>query len=93
MNVIVAYALPDVQTLLTIEVGEGCTLEQALALSGILLQHPEINWAHNKAGVNSRVRPMHTILKAGDRVEIYRPRVADPKTERRTRASLQAKPL
>lgn len=86
MNITVAYALPNVQTLLTLEVEEGCTLEQALALSGILAQHPEISWAHNKVGVNGRVRPMHTLLKAGERVEIYRPRVADPKSERRVRA-------
>jgi|APCry1669193181_1035450.scaffolds.fasta_scaffold32891_2 uncharacterized protein len=92
MNVMVAYALSDTQTLLTLEVEEGCTLEQALALSGILTLHPEINWVHNKVGINGRVRPMNTLLKAGERVEIYRPRVADPKSERRARAE-QAKAL
>ena len=92
MNVMVAYALSDTQTLLTLEVEEGCTLEQALALSGILTLHPEINWVHNKVGINGRVRPMNTLLKAGERVEIYRPRVADPKSERLARAE-QAKAL
>lgn len=86
MNITVAYALPDAQTLLSLEVAEGCTLEQALAQSGILTLHLHINWAYNRVGINGRVRPLHTVLKVGDRVEIYRPRLADPKTVRRARA-------
>ena len=82
----VAYALPDRQTLLTLEVEPGCTLEAALRRSGLLERHPEIDLARQAVGVCGRVRALSTVLKAGDRVEVYRPRLADPKALRRSRA-------
>ncbi|MDE1982781.1 MAG: RnfH family protein [Betaproteobacteria bacterium] len=86
MQVTVAYALPDRQTLLTLEVEPGCTLETALRCSGLLERHPEIDLGRQAVGISGRVRAMTTVLKAGDRVEVYRPRLADPKALRRSRA-------
>ncbi|MBU6505768.1 MAG: RnfH family protein [Betaproteobacteria bacterium] len=86
MQVTVAYALPERQTLLTLEVEVGCTLEAALRRSGLLERHPEIDLARQAVGICGRVRALSTVLKAGDRVEVYRPRLADPKALRRSRA-------
>ncbi len=88
MQIRVAYALPQRQTLLTLELPEGTTLEAAIRSSGILDRHPEVDLSRQPAGVNGRVRPLDTVLKAGDRVEIYRARVADPKAARRSREKL-----
>ena len=86
MRVTVAYALPERQTLIPLEVEEGCTLEAALRRSGLLERHPEIDLARQAVGISGRVRPLSTVLKAGDRAEVYRPRAADPKALRRSRA-------
>lgn len=85
MQVTVAYALPERQTLMTLEVAPGCTLEAALRQSGLLARHPEIDLANQAVGVSGRVRPLSTMLQEGDRVEVYRPRTADPKAMRRSR--------
>ncbi len=85
MKVSVAYALPERQTLLTLEVAEGTTLEAAIRRCGILRLYPEVDLTRQQVGILGRVRPLNTVLKAGDRVEIYRPRRADPKAVRRSR--------
>lgn len=82
----VVYALPQEQTLLSIEVAEGCTLEQAIRLSGILDKYPEIDLAKNKFGIFGKLSKGDTVLRARDRIEIYRPLIADPKEVRRKRA-------
>ena len=92
MQVCVAYALPGQQTILSLEVPTGTTLEAAIRSSGILERYPEVDLARQPAGINGRVRPLTTVLKAGDRAEIYRARLADPKAARRSREKL-AKPL
>ncbi len=92
MQVCVAYALPGQQTILTLEVPPGTTLVAAIRSSGILERYPEVDLARQPAGINGRVRPLTTVLKAGDRAEIYRARLADPKAARRSREKL-AKPL
>ena len=86
MQVIVAYALPERQTLIPLDVEPGCTLEAALRRSGLLERHPDIDLGRQAVGVSGRVRPLSTVLKVGDRVEVYRPRSADPKALRRSRA-------
>ncbi len=88
MQVSVAYALPERQTVLAVTLPEGATLEEALRRSGILALYPEVDLARQPVGVSGRVRPLSTVLKAGDRVEIYRPRLADPKAARRSREKL-----
>ncbi len=83
MKVQVAYALPDRQTLLTLEVDEGATVREAIENSGLLALYPDLDHGQMKVGIWGRVRTPDTPLKSGDRVEIYRPRQADPKAVRR----------
>jgi len=86
IHVEVAYAREDVQVILEIEVPEGTTLEQAIQQSGILERFPEIDLEKNKVGVFGKISKRDAILRENDRVEIYRPLIADPKASRRKRA-------
>ena len=83
----VAYAKPDEQLILKLEVAPGTTLQQAIEQSGILDRFPEIAPAHLKAGVFGKLKKLDQTLRAGDRVEIYRPLIADPKQVRKQRAA------
>lgn len=85
-NIEVVYALPQVQTLLTVAVPSGCTVEQGIRLSGILEKHPEIDLASNKVGIFGKLTKLDAALREKDRIEIYRPLIADPKEVRRKRA-------
>jgi putative ubiquitin-RnfH superfamily antitoxin RatB of RatAB toxin-antitoxin module len=82
----VAYARPERQTLLRLMVPEGTTAEEAIRRSGILERHPEIDLGVNKIGVFAKPVPGSRVLRAGERVEIYRPLIADPKAVRKQRA-------
>ena len=87
LHVQVCYARPDRQFLLDMAVAEGSTLEQAIRQSGILDTAPEIDLASCKTGIYGKLKPLDTVLRERDRVEIYRPLTADPKDARRRRAS------
>ncbi len=82
----VAYALPAEQIILPIKVAAGTTAESAVKQSGILAKFPEINLAENKIGIFGKLTQLDTPLRDKDRVEIYRPLIADPKEVRRQRA-------
>lgn len=82
----VAYALPEKQTLLKLKVPEGTLAQAAIEQSGILDIHPEVDLAAQKIGIFSKAIKLDTVLRARDRVEIYRPLIADPKAVRRQRA-------
>lgn len=86
ITVEVSYALPEKQTVVTLQVKPGTTLLEAVKLSGILEQHPEIDLSASKVGIFSKISPPETVLREKDRVEIYRPLIADPKDSRRKRA-------
>lgn len=86
MKVEVAYARPDVQMLLEVDVAERATVEEAIRRSGILERFPEIDLSQQKVGVFAKVVPLSQALREWDRVEIYRPLIADPKAARRQRA-------
>ena len=86
----VAYALPHIQTLKKLDVPAGCTIKQALILSGILDQFPEIDLAKNKLGIFGKFAQPDTLLQPYDRIEIYRPLVIDPKDARRIRAKTKS---
>lgn len=86
ITVEVAYAKPEKQTIVTLEVKPGTTLLEAIKLSGMLEQFPEIDLAEAKMGVFSKISPPETVLREKDRVEIYRALIADPKDSRRKRA-------
>lgn len=87
LHVEVAYARPDQQLIKKIEVPEGSTAEQAIRLSGILEKFPEIDLAATKVGIFSKAAKLDTVLREMDRVEIYRPLIADPKEVRKQRAA------
>ena len=84
----VVYALPKRQSLIALEVEVGCTALDAVRRSGILAEFPEIDPAQAKMGIFSvRIKdPATYVLRAGDRVEVYRPLLIDPKAMRRQRA-------
>lgn len=87
ISVEVAYAAPKKQVILTVHSNEqALTVEQAIEQSGILKQFPEIDLEKNKVGIFSKPCTLTTPLRKGDRVEIYRPLIADPKEIRRQRA-------
>lgn len=85
----IIYALPDEQKLITLEVDQGCTIESAIQQSGILSQYPEIDLAQQKVGIFSKVSKLEQELREGDRIEIYRPLIADPKEVRKRKAAEQ----
>ena len=87
ITVEVVYALAEQQSLLSLEVDDGCSAVEAVRRSGITELHPEINLDDLKLGLFSKVCSNEQSLKAGDRVEIYRPLVADPKEIRKRRAA------
>ena len=82
----VAYALPEEQVLISLDVDQGTTAEQAVKLSGVLEKFPEIDLAKNKLGIFGKAVKSGEVLRDKDRVEIYRPLIADPKESRRKRA-------
>lgn len=87
IRVEVAYALPERQEIVALDVPAGTSVEEAIHRSGILEEFPEIDLAENKIGVFGRLYPLTRVLEAGDRVEIYRPLKADPKEVRRRLAA------
>lgn len=89
IDVKVAYARPEEQVIVTLTVPVGTTVQQAIQLSGLLTRYAEINLAENKVGVYGEVRSLAHPLQPHDRVEIYRPLLADAKSLRRRRARQQ----
>lgn len=83
----VAYALPERQVLIPLIVPRHATIEEVIRQSGVLEQFPEIDLAVNKVGVFGRLCPLNREMEAGDRAEIYRPLIADPKEVRRRLAA------
>jgi putative ubiquitin-RnfH superfamily antitoxin RatB of RatAB toxin-antitoxin module len=86
IEVEVAYAKPEQQVIITLIVAQGTTAEQAVKLSGLLARFPEINDSELKLGIFGAVCKPEQLVKKGDRVEIYRPLIHDPKEARRQRA-------
>jgi putative ubiquitin-RnfH superfamily antitoxin RatB of RatAB toxin-antitoxin module len=82
----VAYASANQSWLIPFEVEEGTTVQQAIASSGILEQCLDINLQTNKVGLFSKIIELDVLVRAGDRIEIYRPLILDPKEARRLRA-------
>ncbi|MDP6163769.1 MAG: RnfH family protein [Candidatus Thioglobus sp.] len=87
MIVEVAYALANRQSLISIEVEKGATLKEAVEASGILDTFEEIDLSKNRVGIFSKFATLETVLREKDRVEIYRPLIADPKKVRKERAA------
>ena len=83
----VAYALPDTQMILEAHVSPDTTVEAAIKASGILEKFPEIDLSVNKVGIFGKLTKPANTLRRGDRIEIYRKLIADPKEVRRRRAA------
>ena len=90
IHVQVCYAKPESQILMDLVVKVGTTIEQAVLQSGILEHAPDISLSQNKVGIFGKIKPLDTLLREHDRVEIYRPLAIDPKEARRLRARRQA---
>ena len=86
ITVEIVYALPAQQPLLRAQLAEGATVEDAIRASGVLEAFPEIDLAKNKVGIFSKLVKLDETVRDRDRVEIYRPLIADPKEVRRKRA-------
>lgn len=89
LSVEVAYATPEKQEIVRIDVPAGCTVARAIELSDIHEHFPGMHVDPNAVGIFSRKVPPDHVLREGDRVEIYRPLIADPKETRRNRAKIQ----
>ena len=86
----VVYALPQKQYLQRVTLNAGATIEQAIQASGLLALRDDIDLSKNKVGIYSRPAKLDDEVHEGDRVEIYRPLIADPKELRRQRAEKSA---
>ena len=89
IEVEVAYALPRTQTVTALKVPVGTTVREALAWSGIAAQPTGGDWDTLAVGICGKRASLATVLHEHDRVEIYRPLIADPKQARRRRARLR----
>ena len=90
ITVEVVYALPEKQYLHRVVLEEDATVEQAIRASGLLELREDIDLNLNKVGIYSRPVKLRDAVHDGDRVEIYRPLIADPKELRRQRAEKAA---
>jgi putative ubiquitin-RnfH superfamily antitoxin RatB of RatAB toxin-antitoxin module len=87
IQVEVAYARPDAQALLSVTGDPGMMVREAIERSGVLKRFPEIDLAINKVGIFGKLAKLDQPLVSGDRVEIYRPLIADPTAQRKKRAA------
>jgi putative ubiquitin-RnfH superfamily antitoxin RatB of RatAB toxin-antitoxin module len=79
MKIQVVYATPGRQFWVHVDIPQGATLKDAVMRSDVLRQFPEIDLEQQKFGVFGKITPLDAPLEDGDRVEIYRALVADPK--------------
>lgn len=86
IQVEVVYGLPDRQKLLKITVPNGSTVEQVIELSGIKKHFPDLKVEKKRVGIWNRTCSLTDTVREQDRVEIYRPLIADPRENRRLRA-------
>jgi putative ubiquitin-RnfH superfamily antitoxin RatB of RatAB toxin-antitoxin module len=89
IEVEVAYAKPEKQVILTVKGEAGMTVLEAIEKSGIRGMFPEIDPASAKVGIFGKATTQDAVLSAGDRVEIYRELIADPKAARKKKAAAQ----
>ena len=87
----VAYARSDVQRIYAVRLSMGATLHAAIAQCDVLREFPEIDLNRHKVGIFGKVAKLDQVLRAGDRVEIYRSLIADPKQARKQRAAQSLK--
>ncbi len=86
INIEVVYALPHDQTLLKLQMPQHSTVAEAIKLSGVMERNPDIDLDKNKLGIYGKLTRADAVLRDRDRIEVYRPLLADPKEVRRKRA-------
>lgn len=91
IRVELVYARPERQRTVSLQLAADSSVAQAIAASGLLVQCPEIDLARNRVGIFGRLCRLEDGLQEGDRIEIYRPLLIDPKEARRRRAAKKAK--
>jgi putative ubiquitin-RnfH superfamily antitoxin RatB of RatAB toxin-antitoxin module len=87
IHIEVVYALRDRQKVVSVQLAAGATVRDAVERSGLPAEFPEIDLAVNKFGIWNKLSKLDAALRDKDRVEIYRPLLADPKEVRRQRAA------
>lgn len=87
ITVEVVYARPGEQVLEQLSVAANSTVDVVLQQSGILERFPEIDLNVNKVGIFGKATTLSSNVVEGDRIEIYRPLIADPKEARKKRAA------
>ncbi len=87
IDIEVVYALPGEQRLFSQQLPDGTTVAEAVGLCGVLDEYPEIDLAVNKLGIFGKLVKADAVLRDRDRIEIYRPLLADPREVRRRRAA------
>lgn len=90
MKIEVVFAKPHEQKIIELELVDGSTVEDAVRASGLCAKYPEIKIGETPVGIYAERVQYETVLRDGDRVEIYRPLEVDPMEARRLRASAQA---
>lgn len=92
IEVEVVYAAVDDQALISLQVPVGTTVAQAIETSGIAERFPDVDFSQCPVGIFAKLvdSPAEQVLQAGDRIELYRPLLADPKEVRRLRAAKAA---
>lgn len=86
LHIEVVLAMPDKQELVTLDLAAGATVADAIEQSGIAGMFTGFELDRDKVGIFGQQATMEQELRDGDRVEIYRPLIADPKEARRQRA-------
>lgn len=87
IGVEVIYALPQHQERISLRLPAGTTLQQAIDQSGLADKYPEVDLGRLKTGIYGKLSKADTVLRDRDRVELYRPLIADPKEVRKQRAA------
>lgn len=87
IDIEVAYATSEQQIIIALKIPEDAAVDYAINASGLLNRFPEIDETDIKAGIFGNVCKLDRLLKQGDRIEIYRPLIHDPKEARRQRAA------
>jgi putative ubiquitin-RnfH superfamily antitoxin RatB of RatAB toxin-antitoxin module len=90
VQIVVVYATPQDEFLHPMRVAPGTTIGQAIEGSGVLSRFPEINLVTQPVGIYGKKKTLDTVLRERDRIDIYRPLLADPKDSRRKRAAKKA---
>jgi putative ubiquitin-RnfH superfamily antitoxin RatB of RatAB toxin-antitoxin module len=87
LQVEICYATPDLQIRKPMRVDAGATVQQAIMQSGVLRECTAIDLTVCRVGIYGKLKTLETVLRDRDRIEIYRPLIADPMDSRRRRVA------